>query len=220
MEQIELRAEPRTVKGKQVRNLREQGLVPAILYGSQVDAAPIQIESKALHKVLARAGGNTLISLQIGDDQPVLTLAREIQRDIIRHNVVHVDFYQVVMTEKINAEVPIVLTGKSPAVEEKAGVLVHGLNTVEVHCLPADLPSNFRVDLSSLTDFNDLVAVSDLQVPSSITILSDPDSVIVRIEAPRMIEEEIEEAVEEVELPTEPKLIRRVAEAEGEETEK
>ena len=214
MEQIELRAEPRVVKGKQVRNLREQGLVPAILYGSQIDAMPIQIESKTLHKVLAQAGGNTLVSLQIGDKQPVLTLAREIQRDIIRHHIVHVDFYQVVMTEKITAEVPIILTGEAPAVEEKGGVLVHGLNTVQVQCLPGDLPPSFKVDLSSLSDFNSLVAVADLQVPPSITIISDPDSVIVRIEAPRMIEE-----VEEVAPPAEPELIRRVAEAEGEETE-
>jgi large subunit ribosomal protein L25 len=214
MEQIELRAEPRIVRGKQVSSLREQGLVPAILYGSQIDATPIQIESKTLHKVLAQAGGNTLVSLQIGDKQPVLTLAREIQRDIIRHHIVHVDFYQVVMTEKITAEVPIVLTGEAPAVEEKGGVLVHGLNTVEVQCLPGDLPSSFRVDLSSLADFNTLVAVADLQVPPSITILSDPDSVIVRIEAPRMIEE-----VEEVAPPAEPELIRRVVEAEEEEAE-
>ncbi len=214
MEQIELRAEPRIVRGKQVRSLREQGLVPAILYGSQIDATPIQIESKTLHKVLAQAGGNTLVSLQIGDKQPVLTLAREIQRDIIRHHIVHVDFYQVVMTEKITAEVPIVLTGEAPAVEEKGGVLVHGLNTVEVQCLPGDLPSSFKVDLSSLADFNSLVAVADLQVPPSITILSDPDSVIVRIEAPRMIEE-----VEEVAPPAEPELIRRVAEAEEKEEE-
>lgn len=214
MEQIELRAEPRIVRGKQVRSLREQGLVPAILYGSQIDATPIQIESKTLHKVLAQAGGYTLVSLQIGDKQPVLTLAREIQRDIIRHHIVHVDFYQVVMTEKITAEVPIVLTGEAPAVEEKGGVLVHGLNTVEVQCLPGDLPSSFKVDLSSLADFNSLVAVADLQVPPSITILSDPDSVIVRIEAPRMIEE-----VEEVAPPAEPELIRRVAEAEEKEEE-
>jgi hypothetical protein len=85
---------------------------------------------------------------------------------------------------------------------------------VEVQCLPGDLPSSFKVDLSSLSDFNSLVAVAHLQVPPSITILSDPDSVIVRIEAPRMIEE-----VEEVAPPAEPELIRRVAEAEEEETE-
>jgi large subunit ribosomal protein L25 len=206
MEQIELKAEPRTLTGRQVKRLRAEGYVPAVVYGSQVETAPIQVEGKTLHRVLAKAGGNTLISLQIGKKKPVLTLAREIQRDIIRHHILHVDFYQVIMTEKITAEIPLVLTGEAPAVEE-GGILVHGLNTVEVQCLPADLPSALEVDLSSLAEFNDLVAVTDLQVPSSVTILSDPESVIARIEAPRIVEEEEEVLEEEVEVSAEPELV-------------
>lgn len=216
MEQIELKAEPREFIGRQVKRLRVQGYVPAVLYGHQVKTTPIQIEGKTLQRVLAKAGGNTLIALQIGKKRPVLALAREIQRDAIRHNILHVDFYQVVMTEKITAEVPLVLVGKAPAVEEHGGILVHGLNTVEVQCLPADLPSSLEVDLSSLAEFNDLVSVADLQVPSSVTILSEPESVIARIEAPRMIEEE--EAVEEAEVVAEPALVgKREEEAEEEE---
>jgi large subunit ribosomal protein L25 len=219
MEQIELSAESRTITGRGVRALRHQGYVPGVVYGSQVETTPIQVESKILHKVLAKAGGNTLIALQIGKKKPVLTLAREIQRDVIRHNILHVDFYQVVMTEKITAEVPLVLTGKAPAIEE-GGTLVHGLNTVEVQCLPADLPSSIEVDLSSLAEFNDLVAVTDLQVPSSVTILSDPESVIARIEAPRLVEEEEEELEEEIDLSAEPELVGRAEpEEEAEEEE-
>lgn len=209
MEQIELKAESRALKGRQVKKIREDGYVPAILYGSQVKATPIQVESKSLHKALAKAGGNTLISLQVGSKKPVLTLAREIQRDVLRHDVLHVDFLQVVMTEKITAEVPLILTGKAPAVEEKGGVLVHGLNTIEVQCLPADLPPSFRVELSTLTDFNDLVTVADLEVPAGVAILADPESVIARIEPPRMIEEEEEAAVEAGEIPEEPELVGR-----------
>jgi len=216
MEQIELKAEPRTLTGRHAKQLRDQGYVPAVVYGSQVETTPIQLEGKTLHKVLAKAGGNTLISLQIGKKKPVLTLAREIQRDIIRHNILHVDFYQVVMTEKITAEIPLVLSGEAPALEN-GGILVHGLNTVEVQCLPADLPSALEVDLSSLAEFNDLVSVADLRVPSSVTILSDPDSVIVRIEAPRMVEEEAEALEEALEVSVEPELVGR-AEA-HEETE-
>jgi large subunit ribosomal protein L25 len=219
MEQIELKAESRTLAGRHVKRLRSQGYVPAVVYGSQVDTTPIQVEGKILHKVLAKAGGNTLISLQIGDAEPVLTLAREVQRDIIRHNILHVDFYQVVMTEKLAAEVPLVLTGEAPAVEN-GGILVHGLNTVEVQCLPADLPSAIEVDLSPLTEFNDFVSVADLKVPSSITILSDLESVIARIEAPRIVEEEVEVVEEEVEVPVEPELVGKAErEEEAEETE-
>jgi large subunit ribosomal protein L25 len=208
MEQIELKAESRTLTGRHVKKLRARGYVPAILYGSQTEATPIQVEGKVLQKVLAKAGGNTLIAVQIGKTEPVLTLAREIQRDILRHNIVHVDFYRVVMTEKIAAEVPLVLVGEAPAVKERGGILVHGLNTVEVQCLPGDLPSAIEVDLSSLTDYHDLVTVADLQVPSSVTFLSEPESVVARIEAPRLVEEE--EAIEEVEAaPAEPRLVGR-----------
>jgi large subunit ribosomal protein L25 len=219
MEQVELRAESRALTGKHVKRLRVQGYVPAVVYGSHAEATSIQVESKALHKALAQAGGNTLIALQIGNDQPILTLAREVQRDTIRHHVLHVDFYQVVMTEKISAEIPVVLVGESPAVKEKDGVLVHGLNSVEVECLPADLPSSIQVDLSSLTDYNNLVSVADLPVPPSVTILSDPGSVVVRIEAPRLLEEELEERMEAAETPMEPELARRRRE-EVEETQK
>lgn len=216
MDQIELKAEPRSLVGRQVRGLRGQGYVPAVLYGSQVEATPIQVEGKTLQKVLAKAGGNTLIALQIGKKKPVMTLAREIQRDAIRHNILHVDFLQVVMTEKITAEVPLVLTGEAPAVGELGGILVYGLNTVEVQCLPADLPSAIEADLSSLIEFNDMVTVAELQVPSSVTILSDSESVIARIEAPRIVEEEEEVVEEEIALPTEPELVgKREAEEEA-----
>lgn len=218
MEQIELRAEPRTLTGRHVKTLRAEGYVPAIVYGShQVEATPIQVESKVLQKVLTKAGGNKLIALQIGNKKPVLALAREIQRDSIRHHILHVDFYQVVMTEKIAAEVPLVLIGEAPSVE-RGGILVHGLNTVEVQCLPADLPSAIEIDLSSLTEYNDMVTVADLKVPASVVILSDAGSVVARIEAPRLLEEEA--AIEAVQGPVEPQLVRRAErEAEAEEAE-
>ncbi|UCC86107.1 MAG: 50S ribosomal protein L25 [Anaerolineales bacterium] len=213
MEQIELKAEPRSFSGRHVKRVRAEGYVPAILYGSQIEATPIQIEGISLQKVLSKAGGNTLIALQIGKKKPVLTLAREIQRDIIRQNILHVDFLQVVMTEKITAEVPLVLTGEAPAVAKRGGILVHGLNTVEVQCLPADLPSSVEVDLSSLAEFNDMMTVADLQVPSAVVILSEPESVIARIEAPRLLEEE-EEAVVEAEALVEPERVGRREEEE------
>jgi len=206
MEQIELKAEPRKAIGKHVKQIRAQGYVPGVLYGSQIEALPIQIESRALNRVLNKAGGNTLIALQVGNKKPVLTLAREIQRDSIRHNILHVDFLQVVMTEKITAQVPVVLTGEAPAVKERGGILVHGLDTVEVQCLPGELPASIEADLSSLTDYNDTVTVADLQVPPSVTILSEPESVVARIEAPRKVEE-VAEVEEEAVAPAEPEVV-------------
>jgi large subunit ribosomal protein L25 len=214
MEQIELKAERRAFTGRHVKRLRAQGMVPAVLYGSHVEATPIQLEGKALQRALAKAGGNVLIALQIGNKKPVLTLAREIQRDPLRHHILHLDFYQVVMTEKITAEVPLVFVGETPAIKH-GGILVHGLNTVQVQCLPADLPAAIEVDLSPLVEFHDMISVADLQVPPAVTILSEPGSVVARIEAPRLVEEEVEVAA----APAEPELVGKRKPEEEEEEE-
>ena len=217
MEQIELKAEPRQISGKQVRQLRAEGFVPAVLYGSKIKATSIQIASKPLHKALAQAGGNTFIALQVGDKKPVLALAREVQRDALRHQIIHADFYQVVMTEKITVEVPLVFVGDAPALKD-GGILVHGLDAIEVQCLPADVPPSIEVDLSSLTDFHSRVAVADLHLPSTVTVLSEPESLVAHIEAPRKAEEE--EVVEEVVVAAvEPELVAKREKKEEEEEE-
>ena len=116
------------------------------------------------------------------------------------HSALHVDFYEVVMTEKLTAEVPIVLVGESPIVEAGEGFLFAGLDTIEIECLPADLPPQIEVDISTLQAINDAVLVSDLQVPEAVQILVDADETVVKILPP--VEEEIEEVVveEEAEL--------------------
>ena len=215
MEQIDLNAEVRTGVGKQVGRIRAQGDVPAVVYGSHYAATPIQVETRALQKALARAGGNTLIRLQITGREPVAVLAREVQRDTLKHHIIHVDFQQVVMNEKITAEVPLRLVGEAPAVRELGGILVHGIDRLEVSCLPGDLPPAIDVDLSQLTRLHDSIAVAGLNLPSSITVLSDPETIIARIEAPR-ISEAVEEAVE---APTsvEPEVVGRRERAAAEE---
>jgi large subunit ribosomal protein L25 len=215
MEQIELKAEPREISGKHVKQLRAEGYVPAVLYGSKIKATSIQIASKPLHKALAQAGGNTFISLQIGDKKPVLVLAREVQRDALRHHIIHTDFYQVVMTEKITVEVPLVFVGDAPATKD-GGILVHGLDAIELQCLPADVPPSIEVDLSPLTDFHSRISVADLHLPSGITILSEPESLVAHIEAPRKSEEEV---VEEVAAAAEPELVAKREKKEEEEEE-
>lgn len=215
MEQIELRADLRTHFGKQVRQLRARGWVPAVVYGSHYPTTPIQVEARALQKTLARAGGSKLIQLQIAGREPVFVLTREVQRDLLRHHIIHVDFQQVVMTEKITAEVPLHLVGEAPAVKDFGGILVYGIDHVEVHCLPADLPEAIEVDLSVLRRIHDAITVGDLKLPEAVTVLTEPETMIARIEAPR-IAEVIEEAVEEV-AAEEPELIRRRPEREEEE---
>jgi large subunit ribosomal protein L25 len=188
METIELKAEVRE-KSNRVHHLRQAGWVPAVLYGQDTVATSLQIEAKALQKVLKETGMHQLIALQINNRKPVLTLVREIQRDTIKHHYLHVDFYTVKMDRKITAQIPLIITGTSPAVKDLGGILTHSLDEVEIECLPNDLLSAIEVNIDHLVALNDTITVADLKVSSTITILSDPDSMVVKIEPPRTAEE-------------------------------
>lgn len=205
MEQFELEAEKRTIIGKRVKGLRREGLVPAILYGPETQPMPIQCDGRELQRVLARAGGTNLISLRIGDaGKPKMALAREVQRDAITSELHHVDFYQVVMTEKVTAEVNIVFIGEPPAVQQREFMLLQGADSVEIECLPGDLIHSIEVDLSSL-GIDDAIYVKDLRVPDNVTILTDGDELVanvqrLRVEEEEEVEEEVVEIAPEVEV--------------------
>ena len=218
MEALELKAEVREVTGRHVKYLRQDGLVPAVLYGRNTASTLLQIEAKSMYKVLREAGTHQLISLQVGDKKPLMTLARDIQRDYIKHNYLHVDFYAVIMDEKVMAQVPLVIEGVASAVKELGGVLTQGLDEIDIECLPTDLISAIEVNVEELIEYNDSLTVADLKVPSSITILSDLDSMVVKVEPPRK-EAEVEVLEEEVvEVEAEPEVITEAkAEDEGSE---
>ncbi len=214
MERIELKVEKRTILGKKVKRLRRQGLIPAIIYGHETEPIPVQIEERELIRVLNQAGPNRLITLRL-DGRPRLALAREIQRDAITGKLLHVDFYTVVMTEKLSAEVPLVLVGESPAVERGEGVLQHGISTVEVECLPGDLIHSIEVDLSELEEVGQAIYVKDLKVPPTVEILTEGEEMVVKV-AP--VVEEVEE--EEVAVaPGEVEVVTKRKEEEFEEEE-
>ena len=147
--------------------------------------------------MLRQAGTHQLISLQIGHKKPQMTLARDIQRDPLKHRYLHVDFYAVKMSQKVTAQVPLVFVGSAPAVSGLGGILTHGLDEIEIECLPADLIAAVEVDVSGLAHFNDSIIISDLQLPNTVTVLSDPDSMVAKVEAPRTVEA-LEEEEEEV----------------------
>jgi len=203
MEQIELKAEKRTIIGKRVKSLRREGIIPALLYGPRTEPIPIQCDEWELQRVLARAGGTNMIALRIGDaGKPRMALVSEVQRDVITGEPYHVDFYQVVMTEKVKAEVNLVLTGRSPAVQQGETMLLQGTDSVEIECLPGDLIHSIEVDLSHL-EIEDAIYVKDLQVPDSVTILTDGDELVAKVQYLRAPEEEVEEvevAPEEIEV--------------------
>jgi len=215
MEEITLSAQLRTVTGKQVRQLRREGLIPGVVYGHHTAPIAVQIEERALRHVLQRAGGNQLIRLQLGEGEaPHMVLLREVQREPIKRRPLHVDLYEVVMTERIRAEIPVTFVGTSPVVKRGDGLLYHGVEAVEVECLPADLLSHIEVDVSSLTEIDQEITVGDLQLGDKYEILSDPDEVLARVIPVQ--EEVVEEAAPEAEAEVE--VVSRKAE-EGEEKE-
>jgi len=209
MEALELKAELRQLGKGHAKSLRLQGYVPAIMYGQGKEAQLLQIQARELEKVLAVAGTHQLVALQVASNKPVMTLARDIQRDVIKREYLHVDFYTVNMAEKVHAQVPLHLVGHAPAVDA-GGVLTHGLDMVEVECLPSDLVAAIEVNVSGLVKFSDSISVADLQVPATITILSDPESMVAKVEAPRKAEDlaaldEVDAAFAEPEVITEVK---------------
>jgi len=207
VEQLELQVEKRTVIGKQVKQLRRQGIIPAVLYGPRIESVPIQADARELRRILMQSGMNRLIALKIdGESKPRMALVREVQRDPVTREVLHVDFYEVVMTEKVRADVALVLVGESPAVEQGKGVLLHGISTVEIECLPGDLIQSIEVDISGLAEIDQAIFVKDLVVPEAVQVLTDGDELVVKVEPVTLAEEEEEE---EMVVPAEVEVIAK-----------
>lgn len=181
MEEILLTAQPRSVIGKQVNAMRRGGNVPAVLYGKQLDPVNLQIDEKTLKLVVAKAGRNRLIKLTIDSAAPRLVLAREVQRNSLSGRIVHVDFHQVSMTEKISTDVPLVLVGTSPAVTRGEGLLIHGIATVRIRVLPTELISQIEVDVTSLESLNQSLFVKNLKVGDNILVLTPGEEMVAKV---------------------------------------
>ncbi len=192
MEVVELVVERRNLLGKKSKRLLEAGYVPGIIYGRIANPIPIQVTRKDLREIIKKAGFSRLITLKIkGESNPHLVLLKDLQRDPITHKVRHVDFYEVAAEEKITAEVPLVFKGESPIVASGVGVLLYSMETLEVECLPADLPPEIEVDLSVLREIDDAILVRDLKLPPGVVPAVPLDEEVVRVV--RAGEEELEE---------------------------
>jgi large subunit ribosomal protein L25 len=215
MEKVVVQAEKRTVTGKQVRALRREGKLPAVIYGYGIDPISIVLEAHSASRLLAKASSSTLVTIELGGVQ-YPTLVREKQLDFIRNSLIHVDFLAVSMTEKLTANVGVHIEGESPAVREFGAILVTNLSELEVECLASDLPERFVVDVSGLAEIGDGVYVKDIDVPANVEILTDPDEMIVVATAMAAEEVEEEEEVLEVEEGEEPEVIEKGKKEEGE----
>ena len=223
MEKLILKAEKREINGKKVRSLRKRGFLPAIIYGHKVKNISLKIPLADFEKTYKKAGESSLIELKVdkGPSRPVLI--HDVQFDKVKGSILHADFYQVKMKEKITSSVPLEFIGKSKAVEEKEGVLIKNLDEMEVECLPAHLPKSIQVDISKLNTFDDVILVKDLEISKEVKVLADKEDIVAKVQAPRTeeelkeLEEEVKEEVEEVEGVKEKEEVPEGEEAVGKE---
>lgn len=195
MAALELKAEPRGVFGKKVKALRRQGLVPANVYGHGQESRALQLSEKLVSQSIARASHSTLFTLDLDGEGDRTVLVKEVQRHPTSRRVLHVDFYEVQMTEKLRANVSLHFIGEAPAIRQFDGTMLHNLSAVDVESLPGDLPSHIEVDVSSLETLDDAIHVSDLRVPAGVVILAAPEELVAKVLPPTL--PEVEEAPEE-----------------------
>jgi large subunit ribosomal protein L25 len=215
MEEVTIKAVKREVTGKQVKALRRQGLLPAVLYGRNFPSTPISLDLRDASHTLSHMTTSALVTVVL-DGEKHLALVRERQRDFIRGTLKHIDFQVVSMKEKLRTSVSVVIVGESPAVKDFNGVLVTGLDEVEVECFPQDLPERIMADVSGLKQIGDAIYVRNLVISEKVEVLEDPNEVVVVVTA--QAAEEVEEVVVE-EVVAEPELIEKGKKEEEEEGE-
>lgn len=219
MEEIQLEANKRTVIGKQVNTLRREGLIPAIVYGGGGEPIPVELDAKEATKILNETSTSTLITLKVGKEDHRVLL-RDIQYDVIRRIPIHVDFLRVEMDIAIRTSVPIDFVGEAPGVKEHGGVLVTGLDELEIEALPADLPDKVTVDLEVLKEIDSMITVADVFVGKGVEVLTEPDEVIAHLVYQEIEEIEEEEMEAVVEASVEPELVERSRHEEFEDEER
>ncbi|MBL7159492.1 50S ribosomal protein L25 [Candidatus Microgenomates bacterium] len=200
-----LKVEKRKTLGRKIKKLRREGILPANIYGKKVKSQAVQVGLKEFEKIYADAGETSIIDLIVEAGKTRSVLIHNVQIHPVTDQFLHADFRQVVLTEKVKADIPVEIVSESPAVKEKKGILLTILDEIEIEALPADLLDKIEVDVSQLTEVNQEIKVSDLKLAKKVDFLTDSNSIICKIgplvtkEAEELAKEEeaaAEEAVE------------------------
>ncbi len=207
-EKITLDATIRDVTGKKVKRLRQAGWLPATVYGKNVTPISIQIDDKTFNKTYQKAGRTSLVRINIPGQPVQSAFVQQVQRHPVKRDIIHAEFHVVDLKTKMNAEIPIVLTGSSPLVERDDATVNQVLSSVEVEALPEDVPHQIDLDISVLDNMDAQIFVHDLPRNADYRFVTPEDTLIVTLTMVRAHEEE-EEAEEEVVSTAEPELIRK-----------
>lgn len=201
MDKLSLHAEERQIVGKKVKKLRKDGLLPGHVFGKGVDGELVAVKAQEFLKTFHQVGETGLIDLKIGAEKVRPVLVREVQYDPISGNPIHIDFYQVNLTQKVKVPVPLVLVGEEPeAVHLGEAIVLQTVNEVEVEALPTDLVEKIEVDITPLKQIDDAITVSQLNYDQSKLIIhADPEEIVVKLapavsaEMEKLLEEEVAE---------------------------
>lgn len=196
MDDFTIEAEPRKITGKKVKTVRKAGYVPISVYGPKTDPESLKIPYRALEIILRDAGGTNVIDLKVVGGKTHKVLARDVQRDVLKGTIMHVDFFALDMDSKIRADIPVHLNGISPAVAAREGILLTGTNTITIETLPDRLLNQIDVDLTQLTKVGDAITVADLDLGEGVEIINEPDEMLARVSQTSAARAELLEAME------------------------
>ena len=191
-----LAAEHREVTGKAVNRLRHAGKLPAVVYGHGVDSSNVTVDAHEFELLRKHTGPNTLVDLSVSGKKALPVLINAVQIHPVNRRSLHIDLFLVRMAEELTVDVPLVATGDSFAVTQLSGTLLHPTETVRVKALPDHLPQSIEYSVESLVDFDTTIHVRDLTIPGDVTLLTDGDEIIAKVQAPRV--EEVVEVPAEV----------------------
>jgi large subunit ribosomal protein L25 len=194
---MQLTANKREITGKAARRLRRQGRLPAVVYGHSVAATTIDVDAHEFERVFTRTGKTQLIDLVVESGRPSKVLVKELQISPRRNTPLHVDFHQVSLREKLQVEVPVVVSGEAQPVKAGEADVLQVLHTLRVECLPTDIPEAIEVDVSGLDHIDAGIRVSELQLPDGVTAVPDPEELVVKLAARRVTAAEEEEVAAE-----------------------
>ncbi len=194
---ITLQAQPRTVSGKKVASLRQESMIPAILYGfGQKESQNIAVNYQAFEKVYNEAGESQVVELGLEGGKQVDVLIREVQIHPVTRDYIHTDFQAIDVNTEVEVEVPLEFIGEAPAVKTSGGSLVKSLTTLAVSCLPKNLVKSLAVPLDKLKTIEDVILVSDIEIPETLKVLNDPEELIATVSMPKLEVEPVAPAAE------------------------